>query len=107
MRKTTNYASILQRRSVLMDAQNDDVADLITASLVSTTLSNEGSNSSSTSETYISECSARSSNIDLIYDQLDALTKQDTTTYIIHDYIGRRYNRQRHHWHTTTRPVFP
>ena len=91
MRKTTNYGSILQRRSVLMDAQNDD-ADCITASPLSTT-SNESSRSNTSHCTY----SSRNSNIDLVYDQLDALTKQDISVYIIHDYIGRRSNRQRPH----------
>ena len=88
MRKTTNYGSILQRRSLLMDVQNDN-ADDYTASLV-TGISDERSNISSANSTSSIECS----NIDIVYDELDALTKQDVSTYVIRDYIGRRSNRQ-------------
>jgi Cyclin, N-terminal domain len=32
---------------------------------------------------------------EMVFDELNALTKQDTTTYLVRDYIGRRSNRQK------------
>ena len=86
MRKTSCYGSILQRRSLLMDGQNED-SDI--KALVSTT-SNTSSDSGSTTNACAGECSTRIGSIDEVYDQLDALTMQDINSYIIRDYIGRR-----------------
>jgi hypothetical protein len=87
LRKTSNFGSVLKRRSLLGQGNDEYSISLSSSTSSGTDTSCSGINANSF------ECNMR--NTEIIYDQLNALTKQDTTIYIIHDYIGRRQNRRK------------